>query len=244
MSVISETLKYEADGLQMESPLFFDDTAPGPRPGILLFPDVFGVGSHVRERAERLASLGYCALACDLHGGGQRIEDVQRVNELMGPVREDAGRLRARGIGALDALASHDSVDASRIVATGYCIGGTFALELARSGADIAGVVGFHSGLQTPRPQNASAIKGKILVCIGADDPMIPPAQRADFEAEMRAGGVDWRMHLYGGTVHSFTNVHADAMGRPEMARYSPGADVRSWAEQLAFLEELFGKPG
>ena len=113
------------------------------------------------------------------------------------------------------------------------------ALELARSGADVKAVVGFHSGLGTAAPQeDAKSIKGRVLVCIGADDPMIDAAQRAAFEGEMRAAGVDWQMHLYGGTVHSFTNQGAAKRGMPDAIRYSPEADARSWAA----MRELFGE--
>ena len=118
------------------------------------------------------------------------------------------------------------------------------ALELARSGAPLAGVVGFHSGLATAAPQDAKAIQGKVLVCIGANDPSIPPDQRGAFEQEMREGGVDWQMHLYGGVVNSFTNPDADLRGQPERARYDAKADARSWAAMCAFFEEIFRLPG
>ncbi len=131
-------------------------------------------------------------------------------------------------------------VDQTRIAAIGFCFGGTMALELARSGAPVAGVVGFHSGLATAAPQDAQNIKGKILVCIGADDPGIPAEQRSAFEREMREGKVDWQMKLYGGVVHSFTDPEADGRGNPERARYDARADRRSWAEMRAFFDEIF----
>ena len=114
------------------------------------------------------------------------------------------------------------------------------ALELARSGANIAGIVGFHSGLATAAPKDAKNILGKVLVCIGADDPGIDAAERAAFEDEMRAGGVDWQMNVYGGVVHSFTNPAADAMGNPDFLRYDAKADARSWSEMRAFFDEIF----
>ena len=113
------------------------------------------------------------------------------------------------------------------------------ALELARSGAEVAAVTGFHSGLSTAAPKtDAKAIKARVLVCIGADDPMITPDQRAGFETEMREAGVDWQMHLYGNTVHSFTNQGAAKRNMPDAIRYSPEADARSWAS----MEELFAE--
>lgn len=236
----SEFITYKADGLDMVSQLYWDDSRTGARPGILVFPEAFGLGDHARSRAERLAQLGYAALACDLHGDGRVVPDIAEVMPLLEPLRSDPARTRARASGGLNALRSRAEVDPRRIASIGYCFGGTMSLELARGGADIAGVVGFHSGLATVAPQDAKNIKAKILICIGADDPGIPPEQRADFEAEMRAGGADWQMNLYGGVVHSFTNPDADGFGMPDFARYDAKADARSWAEMRAFFDEIF----
>lgn len=235
-----EILTYEADGLAMQSHFYVDDSQSGPRPGVLVFPEAFGLGDHAKSRAERLASLGYAALACDLHGEEKNLPDMDSLMKALGPLFSNPEHTRARARGGLEALLARPEVDGSRIAAIGYCFGGTMSLELARSGADIRGVVGFHSGLSTVAPQDARNIKGKVLVCIGADDPMIQPEQRIAFEQEMRAGGVDWQMHLYGGVVHSFTNPEADARGMLEAARYDAGADVRSWAEMRAFFDEIF----
>ncbi len=235
----SETLTYQADGLTMQSRLFFEP-AEAPRAGVLVFPEAFGLGPHAISRAERLAALGYVALACDLHGQAEVIEDLGQAIGLIKPLMEDPMRNRARTEGALTALTARPEVDASRIAAIGFCFGGTMALELARSGADIRAVAGFHSGLATARPEDAANIRAKVMVCIGADDPMINPEQRAAFETEMREGGVDWQMHLYGNTVHSFTNPEADKRGMPDAIRYSAEADARSWASlQMLFAEQL-----
>ena len=128
--------------------------------------------------------------------------------------------------------------DPDRLAAIGYCFGGTMSLELARSGAPLAAVVGFHSGLATPHPEDAANITGKVLVCIGADDPIIPPEQRLGFEDEMRAAGVDWQMHVYGGAVHSFTNPTAD--GSNPAIRYDQHADERSWLAMQGLFAEVF----
>jgi dienelactone hydrolase len=233
-----ETLTYQADGLIMQSQLFFE---PGsaPRAGVLVFPEAFGLGEHAIGRAQRLASMGYVALACDLHGDGKVIGALQEAIDALTPLFSDPSRTRARAAGGLQALTARPEVDASRVAAIGFCFGGTMALELARSGAAIKAVTGFHSGLATAAPKtDAKAIKARILVCIGGDDPMIPPDQRAAFEAEMRDAGVDWQMHLYGKTVHSFTNQQAAKAGMPDAIRYSAEADARSWAS----MSELFGE--
>jgi len=172
-------------------------------------------------------------------GESKLIDDLQQAIGLIKPLMEVPQRTRDRAGAALKALTAQAEVDASRVAAIGFCFGGTMALELARSGADVKAVVGFHSGLGTAAPKtDAKTIKGRVLVCIGADDPMIDATQRAAFEAEMRDAGVDWQMHLYGGTVHSFTNQNAAKRNMPDAIRYSPDADRRSWASMREFFAE------
>jgi dienelactone hydrolase len=234
------TLTYPADGLQMNSELFFEPGAQ-PKAGILVFPEAYGLNKHALARAEKLAALGYAALACDLHGGALVVDDLGVSIDMLGELYADPSKTRARAIGGLRALAERPEVDSTKIGAIGFCFGGTMALELARSGADIKAVVGFHSGLATVAPKSdAKAIKARILVCIGGDDPFIPLAQRADFEAEMRGGYVDWQIHVYGGTVHSFTNPSAQNAKRPDAVRYNPDADRRSWLSMQQLFSECF----
>jgi dienelactone hydrolase len=241
----TETVTYEVDGLRMVSHLCWEEPAGGaPRPGVLVFPEAFGLGDHAKSRAARLAGLGYVALACDLHGDGRIVHELNEALALVTPLRAEPARARLRATSALQVLQGRPEVDPTKIAAIGYCYGGSMALELTRSGAPLAGVVGFHSGLATAAPQDAKAIQGKVLVCIGANDPSIPPDQRGASEQEMRAGGVDWQMHLYGGVVHSFTNPDADLRGQPERARYDAKANARSWAAMCAFFEEIFRPPG
>jgi dienelactone hydrolase len=239
----SETLMYRADGLQMRGRLYFDaEWAGQPRPGVLVFPEAFGLGEHALSRAERLAALGYVALACDLHGDGRVVDDLDAALALLQPLFDDPSRMRARGLGALHTLAARDEVDATQIAAIGFCF--PMPLELARAGGDLRAVVGFHTELNTVAPQSdALAIKARVLVCVGADDPFIPPEHRAAFEVEMRSAGVDWQMHVYGRTVHSFTNREAAKRGRPNDIRYSAEADARSWAAMLGLFAETLVPP-
>lgn len=235
-----ETLNYEADGLTMESELFFEP-ASSARPGILVYPEAYGMNEHALRRAERLASMGYVALACDLHGHARVVQDLSESIAMLDGLYADPSKTRARALGGLRALTARPGVDAGKIGAIGFCFGGTMALELARSGAQIKAVVGFHSGLATVAPpDDAKAIKARILVCIGGDDPFIPSAQRADFENEMRGGGVNWQMNVYGNTVHSFTNPTAANAHRPDAVRYSPEADARSWRAMENLFAEVF----
>ncbi len=234
----TDILTYQADGLTMQSRLFVEPGG-GPRPGVLVFPEAFGLSAHAIGRAERLAGLGYAALACDLHGDGRLVDGLDEALGLLKPLFADPSKTRARAGGGLGALLARPEVDQARIAAIGFCFGGTMALELARGGAALRAVVGFHSGLGTTAPKtDARAIQARVLVCIGADDPMIPAGQRAEFETEMREAGVDWQMHLYGNTVHSFTNQGAAKRNMPDAIRYSPEADARSWASMRALFDE------
>ncbi|HTV53143.1 MAG TPA: dienelactone hydrolase family protein [Steroidobacteraceae bacterium] len=236
----AERVSYRADGLAMDGQ-FYCEPGGAPRPGVLVFPDAFGLGKHALSRAERLAGLGFAALACDLHGERRVFGDLDEARKLISVLRGDVSRTRARALGGLQALQARTEVDPGRIAAIGYCFGGSMALELARSGAALAATVGFHSGLATTAPEDAKNIRGRVLVCIGADDPGIPLEQRNGFEAEMRSAKVHWQMTLFGGVVHSFTDPEADRLGRPEFARYDATADARSWQQMCALFSEVFG---
>jgi len=180
-----ETLSYQADGLAMCSEFFVEETKTGKRPAVLVFPEAFGLGEHALDIAKRLAELGFATLACDLHGEASLVTDFPKLMGLMGPLREDAGAIRARARGALDALLTRPEVDAGKVVAIGYCFGGSMALELARDGADLAGVVGIHSGLTTPDENGSAKVTAKILILIGSEDSQVDATARAAFEDEM-----------------------------------------------------------
>lgn len=232
-------VRYQSDGLAMVSSLH-RPAKSGPAPGVLVFPEAFGLGDHAIEKADRIArELGYVALACDLHGERRAI-GMDQLASALGPLRTSAEKVRARTGDALKALTSQSGVDATRIAAIGFCFGGTMSFELALSGADIKAAIGFHSGLQVTSPQDAGKIKGKVMALLGAEDPGIPADQREAFHKMMTDAKVDWQMSLYGGVVHSFTNPEADKAGRPEFLRYDANADRRSWREMATLLEEVF----
>ena len=228
-------IEYEADGVAMVGHLAVGD-GDGPRPGILVAHEGPGLDQHAREVADRLAGLGYAAFALDYHGGGRPLPMDQLMDRL-GPLMGDPDRIRRSGGPGSTSSSPSPRSTRPRIATMGFCFGGTLVLELARSGADVRATIGFHSGLQTARPDDAADIRGVVLVCIGTEDPIIPPDQRAAFEAEMRAGGVDWRMELYGGAAHSFTNPEAGAVGMPGIEYHEP-SDRRSWQSMLAVLAE------
>jgi dienelactone hydrolase len=221
----TESLEYRDGDVTLRGFLAFDDRKSGKRPGVLIMPEAFGLGAQAKRRAERLAELGYVALAG---------EAIKRATALFA----DPAKSRARARAALDKLASLPEVDSSRLASIGYCMGGTLSLELARDGAPLKGIVSFHGGLQTQRPA-AGEIKAEILVCTGADDPFVPVAQVAAFAEEMTKAKANWQVISYAGTVHSFTNPEADKVGAPGIA-YNKFADERSWKAMTSLFEEIF----
>jgi dienelactone hydrolase len=208
------------------------------RPGILVLHGGAGLDSHAKGRAKRLAELGYIAFACDMYGHGVA-GDRQRVMARIAELRDDTAKLCQRAQAGVGVLLSHPQVD-RRIAAVGYCFGGMVALELARSGAEIAGAVSVHGSLGTQRPAQAGAVKAKILVCHGALDPHVPMTQVNTFMQEMNAAGADWQLIVYGGAMHGFT--HESGPTLPGVA-YDAVADARSGAAIQDFLSELFGHP-
>jgi dienelactone hydrolase len=235
----TETVEYKDGDVTLRGYLAYDDKKSGKRPGVLVMPEAFGLGEHAKKRAERLAELGYVAFAGDPYGNGIELSNLQDAMKHAGPLFADPAILRKRGRVALDYLASGSQTDASRLAAIGFCMGGTFSLELARDGAPLKGIVSFHGGLQTQRPAEAGKVKAKILVCTGADDTLIPVEQVNAFEAEMKKAGADWQVITYGGAKHSFTNPNSDSLGMPGIG-YNKLVDMRSWRALTDFFEEIF----
>jgi dienelactone hydrolase len=231
----TETIDYAYEGQALRGHLAVDEARGGRAPGVLVVHHAGGLTEEIKEKARRLASLGYCAFALDLFGNGEPVTDgMRRIGELAG----DLKRWRGLATAGLEVLAGRAECDRSRMAAIGYCFGGTTVYELARSGADLRGVVGFHSAL-APSSGEARNIRGKVLVLIGADDPLVPPEARVAFEKEMRDAKVDWQMNVYGNTGHSFSFPSAAALNRPGFF-YQPSADARSWAEMRRFFDEIF----
>lgn len=238
-AIKTETFDYKDGETVLEGFIAYDDAAKGKLPGVLIVHDWMGNGEFTAEKARKLAALGYVGLAVDIYGKGIRAKDAGEAGKLAGTYKKDLTLMRSRIRSAFDVLAKRPNVDPDRIAVMGFCFGGTVSLELARSGAPIAGAVSFHGGLATANADDAKNTKGKILVLHGADDPYVPAAEIRAFEEEMRKAKVDWQMVSYGNAVHSFTNPKAGT-DNSKGAAYEERADRRSWIAMKDFFNEIF----
>jgi dienelactone hydrolase len=208
------------------------------RPGILLCPDWMAVSGFSNARANMVMSLGYNVFVVDMYGKGVRPTTPDTCATEMMKYRNDRKLLRSRARAGLDMLKKLPNTDTSRLAAIGYCFGGTTALELARDGADLKGVVSFHGNLDTPNPADAKNIKCPVLVLHGADDPLVPDTEVIAFQNEMRAANIDWQVVSYGNAVHAYTNWNIPAK-TPGPAAYETKADRRSWIAMQEFFKDV-----
>jgi dienelactone hydrolase len=236
----SSDIRYQGDDRGLVGYLAYDEARAGRRPAVLVSHEGPGLGAHTRGVADRLASLGYIAFALDYNGGGVPLPMEQTGDRLAELVAEPerAGRLALAG---LDVVLAQEATDPRRVAAIGYCFGAVVSLELARTGADVKAVVGFHPGYTPPRTEASKKIRASVLLCSGTDDPFATRDQRAAFEAEMTDAAVaDWRLELFGGVPHSFTNPAADEWDQPGLG-YDARADRRSWRSMLSLFDEVLG---
>lgn len=239
MTVTTRLLDYQHQDTALEAFFAGDDNRNEPRPGILIAHMWAGRVPFVCEKAEELAMLGYPSMALDMYGKGVIGQSVEENSALMAPFTDDRGLLQSRMQAALDLLKAQPEVDADNIIVLGYCFGGMCALDLARSGADIAGAISMHGLLGAPGNTEGKTIKAKILMLHGQDDPMAPPAHVQAIQSELTDAGCDWQMHVYSNTVHAFTNPDANDPSHGTV--YSETADRRSWAATLDFIQEVVG---
>jgi dienelactone hydrolase len=235
----TQDIDYRCDGVNLRGFLAFNESAAERRPGVAVFHEGLGLGDFAIARARMIAELGYVALAADMFGERRQARNLQEVATVVGGLRAEPEKLRARGRAALATLASLPQVDANRLAAIGFCFGGSVVLELAREGADLKAAVSFHGVLSTKIPASPGKVKASVLVCTGADDPLAPPDQVAAFENEMRNAQVrDWQVISYGNTLHGFANPAADG-SMMRTAMYNEQADRRSWAAMKGLFDDV-----
>ena len=236
----NKTYEYRLEGKTFKGYLALDETKTGKRPGILVVHEAWGLGDHAKKRAERLAGMGYVALAPDMFGDGYIPKTTQEGMKIITDLRNEPTELRARIRAAYDELVAMPEVDPKRTASIGFCFGGGASIELARSGAPVSAVVSFHGGLETKMPAKPGAVHAKVLSCTGHDDPFIPPSLVLTFMDEMTKAGADFQAIVYGNTKHSFTVPEASDRGVDALA-YNKASDERSWRAMQDLFGEVFG---
>ena len=234
--VVEKNIDYQYNGQTMKGYLAYDDAKRGPRPGVLVVHEWWGLNDYVRGRTRQMAEMGYVAFAPDMYGDGQVTRDPKVAGEWSGKVRPE---LATRAKAGLEILKKQRGVDAQHLGAMGFCFGGSTVLALAYSGEDLKGVVTFHGGLFPP--QDATKIKSSIAILHGEADTFVTPETIAQVKEALEKAKVDWYMVTYAQAVHAFTNPDADSFGIPGIA-YNEKAEKRSWAEMQRFFQERLGK--
>jgi dienelactone hydrolase len=240
-AVKTQQINYKHGNVECHGFLAYDDAIEGKRPGILLVHEWWGLNDYARHRAEMLAELGYVAFAADMYGEGKSTEHPQEAGAMAGEVRKNVADWVARATEALNVLKAQPQCDSSKLGTIGYCFGGSTALQLALSGADIKCAVSFHGALPATTAEQAKKTKATILICHGADDSFIPEDAVQKFRKALSDAGVDWEMDYYSGAQHSFTVKSADARGLKGMA-YNEHADQRSWQRMQDLFKAKFGE--
>jgi dienelactone hydrolase len=227
------------DGDQiLEARLVWDDSFAGPRPGVLVAHAWGGRSDYEDGKGDELARLGYAAFALDLYGKGVRGSNPEENAALMQPFLDNREMLQRRALLSLAALRRQPEVDSARVAAIGFCFGGLCVLDIARTGADLGGIVSFHGIYNAPGNTAGNRIRARVLVLHGWDDPLASPASVTALAAELSSMKADWQLHAYGNTMHAFTNPAANDPARGTV--YDANADRRSWQAMRNFLGELF----
>lgn len=238
-----EEVEYKADGTTLKGYLAYDDSIEGKRPGVLVVHEWWGLNDYAKKRADMLAELGYTALAMDMYGEGKNTKHAEDAKAFMNEVMSNMDVAQKRFKAAMDFLKAQPTVNPDKIAAIGYCFGGGVVLYMASVGTDLDGVVSFHGVLGAAAKPEPGTVKAKILVFTGGDDPFVPKEQVQAFREQMDAGNVDYKIVVFPGVKHSFTNPAADeyaAQNDGLPLAYDKDADEKSWAEMQEFLKTVF----
>lgn len=238
-AVKSRTVEYKIGDQPFEGVFVYPASSKGKLPGVVMVHNWMGVSEETKKQAERVAKLGLAVLAVDVYGKGVRPKNQQEAMATSGKYKGDRKLFRERVLRGLEVLREQKDVDPSKVIAVGYCFGGTGVIELARAGADVQAVVSFHGGLDSPNPADGKNIKARVIALQGADDPFVKPADIAAFQNEMRSHNVDWEMAVYGGAVHSFTDTTAGSDPKTGQA-YDAKADKRSFEVLTDLVNDLY----
>ncbi|AVU74791.1 dienelactone hydrolase family protein [Pseudomonas sp. Fig-3] len=234
-----------ADGTKLMGYYAYDDAVKGPRPGVVVVHEWWGLNDYSKRRARDLAGLGYSALAIDMYGDGKNTEHPKDAMAFMQAALKDGKAASARFQAGLDLLKKQPHTDPDKIAAIGYCFGGKVVLDAARQGVPLAGVVSFHGALVTNTPATPGSVKAKVLVEHGALDSMVTPDNVTAFKSEMDKAGADYTFVNLEGAKHGFSNPDADRLGHGEHGGpdigYNKQADEKSWADMQKFFKKIFG---
>ncbi len=244
-AIKEEAVTYKDGDTVMKGFIVYDDAMKAKRPGIVVVHEWWGITKHVHSEARKFAQQGYTAFIADMFGDAKTADNPKDAGALSGGVMKNPQAMQSRFNAARGLLAKHATVDSSRIGAVGYCFGGAVVINMARAGADLAGVAGFHAslGANTPAPAPGT-VKAKVLVLNGADDPFIKPEQIDAFKKDMEAAKADYKFINYPGAVHAFTNPEATAKGKEFNLplAYNEKVDKESKAEAAKFFAAVFKK--
>jgi dienelactone hydrolase len=236
----TQKINYQDGDATLEGFYAYDDKQKEKKPVVLVVHDWSGKNEFACQRAERLAELGYIGFAVDMYGNGKVGKSKEEKQALIKPLIQDRNKLQKRILAAYESAKKLEQADSGRMGAIGFCFGGLCALDLARSGADVKGVVSFHGLLTAPEDTAKKTITSKVLVLHGFDDPMVTPDHVITFGEEMTDAKVDWQLDIYGNVMHGFTNPEANDPGFGTV--YSKTADLRSWIAMKTFFQETFGQ--
>ncbi len=241
----TEEIKYSVEGTQLTGFIAYDDSIKDKRPGILVVHEWWGHNKHARERAGMLAKLGYTALALDMYGDGKLADHPKKAGEFMNAAFQNWESSKAKFNKAKSILKAHDTVNPEKIGAIGFCFGGAVSIRMARGGADLDGVVAFHSALPNQPPLKKDSVSASILVINGSEDSFLSSETVAAFMKEMMEANVDLTYINLKGIRHSYTNRMADEFNKKfniENLKYDEQADKRSWVEMDSFFKRVFAK--
>lgn len=243
-AVQSKKIEYKHGELNCIGYLAWDDAISGPRPGVLVFHEFWGLDAYAKRRVDQLAGLGYIAFAPDMYGNGKLAEHPKDAGAMAGAVRQNVEDWKSRGLQALEILRSQPQCDKTKVAAIGYCFGGSTVQQLAFAGTDLKAVVSFHGGLVTPTPEQVKSIKSAVLICNGADDTFISGDAIKAFKEALDKNGGKYEFKNYEGAVHSFTVPEATENGKKfgMGIAYSEAADKKSWSDMLDLFKKTLGK--